>query len=141
MKPYKDIPIERAREIAETFDKDLVVIVTWDKAHGRTHVTTFGKTIEESAQAAAGGNRVKRALGWPEDLCGAESERVKQLQEAFDMQQTANTRIATEALAANLRVGRLEMALRDAIGQLQSIANRHLASVAVEHLRAVADGK
>jgi hypothetical protein len=69
------------------------------------------------------------------------AERVTRLQEAFDMQQTANTKIAEEAMAAHFRVGRLEMALRDAIAQLQSIANRHLASVAVEHLIAVADGK
>jgi hypothetical protein len=69
VKPYKDIPIERAREIAETFDKDQVIIVTWDKAHGRTHVTTFGKTVDECEQAAQGGNRVKQALGWPEELC------------------------------------------------------------------------
>lgn len=72
---YKDIPIEVAMKIAEEFDKNQVIIVTWDKAHGKTHVTTYGKTLEECHQAAMGGNLVKRALGWPDDLCHAKPNR------------------------------------------------------------------
>lgn len=58
---YKDIPISAAQEIANKFDKDQVIIVTWDKTHGRTHVTTYGKTLEECKLAADGGNLVKKA--------------------------------------------------------------------------------
>lgn len=72
---YKDIPIEVAKSIAEEFDKNQVIIVTWDKVHGRTHVTTYGKTLEECQQAAKGGNLVKRALGWPDELCQAKPDR------------------------------------------------------------------
>jgi hypothetical protein len=72
---YKGIPIEVAKKIAEEFDKDQVIIVTWDRAHGRTHVVTYGKTLEECNQAASGGNLVKRALGWPDDLCQAKPDR------------------------------------------------------------------
>jgi hypothetical protein len=75
--PYKDIPIEVAEKIATEFDKDQVIIVTWDQTHGRTHVTTFGKSDEDCRQAALGGNLVKRALGWPDELCHAEPERLK----------------------------------------------------------------
>ena len=74
---YKPIPIKTAKDIANTFDKDQVIIVTWDKTHGRTHVTTYGKTLEECAQAAEGGNQVKRALEWPEELCNAKPARLK----------------------------------------------------------------
>jgi len=77
MNPYKNVPISTARDIAERFGKDQVIIVTWDKTHGRTHVTTYGKTVEESDQAAKGGNLVKRALGWPEELCNAVPARVR----------------------------------------------------------------
>lgn len=72
---YKDIPIEVAQRIAEEFDKDQVIIVTWDKLHGRTHVTTYGKTLEECHQAAKGGNMIKRALGWPDELCQVNPDR------------------------------------------------------------------
>jgi hypothetical protein len=74
---YKDIPILAAQEIAEKFDKDQVIIVTWDKTYGRTHVTTYGKTLEECKMAADGGNFVKKALGWPDELCHDEPERLK----------------------------------------------------------------
>jgi hypothetical protein len=77
MSRYKGIPIKSARDIAHAFDKDQVIIVAWDKTHGKTHVTTYGKTVEECEQAAKGGNLVKRALGWPEDQCNAEPKRAR----------------------------------------------------------------
>lgn len=76
---YKAIPVAAARRVAKDFAKDQVIIVTWDKAHGKTHVTTYGRTVEDCAQAATGGNAVKRALGWPESLCNAEPPRVTKL--------------------------------------------------------------
>ena len=66
---YKEIPIEAAIEIAQRFDKDQVIIVTWDGVHNLTHVTTYGKDKDTSIQAAQGGNFVKAALGWPDELC------------------------------------------------------------------------
>lgn len=77
MKKYVPVPIGAARKIAEEFDKDQVIVVCWDKAHGKTHVTTYGKTIEECEQAAKGGNLVKKALGWPDELCHAKPKRRK----------------------------------------------------------------
>ena len=64
MSEYKDIPISAAKRIAQEFDKNQVIIVTWDQKHGRTHVTTYGKTKEECNQAAKGGALIKKALGW-----------------------------------------------------------------------------
>lgn len=69
MTDYKEVPILTAKQIAEECDKDQVIIIAWDAAYGRTHVTTFGKTKEDSARAAEGGNFVKEALGWPNELC------------------------------------------------------------------------
>ena len=77
MANYKQIPIRAAARIAKEFDKDQVFILTWDKAYGRTHVTTYGKTIEDCKQAAEGGNELKRNLGWPEELCKAAPPRAK----------------------------------------------------------------
>jgi serine protease inhibitor ecotin len=77
MSKYKNIPIKTARDISKTYDKDQVIVLTWDKTHGKTHVTTYGKTLEDCKQAAYGGNLVKRALGWPDELCQAKPKRIK----------------------------------------------------------------
>jgi hypothetical protein len=71
------LPIARAKEIAERHDLDQVILVAWSRRDGTTHVVTFGRSIEDCAQAAEGGNRVKRALGWPESLCNAVPARVR----------------------------------------------------------------
>jgi len=76
MPSYKAIPIKAARDIAKQFNKNQVIIVTWDEAHKKTHVTTYGRTAEECAQAAMGGNLVKKALGWPDELCHAKPARI-----------------------------------------------------------------
>lgn len=75
--PAKRIPIRVAKSIAEEFGQAQVIVVTWDSVVGRTHVVTFGKTLKDGAQAAEGGNRVKRALGWPDELCDAVPARVR----------------------------------------------------------------
>lgn len=68
----KRIPISAAKRIADEYGQSHVVIVTFDKdAGGTAHVVTYGRTVEECAQAALGGNFVKKALGWPESACHA----------------------------------------------------------------------
>lgn len=69
------IPISAAKEIADRYGQNQVVVVTFDKSTGLTHVVTYGKSVEECTQAAEGGNFVKRALGWPESLCNAKPKR------------------------------------------------------------------
>lgn len=69
MTDYIEVPWSAAKEIAEKFEKNQVIIVTWDDAHKMQHVTTYGTSRESSAQAAQGGNFVKEALGWPDRLC------------------------------------------------------------------------
>jgi len=77
MPPYKGIPIAAARDIAKTYNKNQVIILTWDAVHGRTHVTTYGRTVEDCKQAAEGGNKLKKALGWPDELCQAKPARAR----------------------------------------------------------------
>lgn len=74
---YKRIPITAAKKIAKDYDKNQVIIVTWDAKYGKTHVTTYGKSLKECEQAASGGNLVKKALGWPDELCHAKPSRCK----------------------------------------------------------------
>ena len=73
--PANRIPIAAARRIAEEYGQQQVILVTWDGAN--THVVTYGTTLEACDQAAQGGNRVKRSLGWPEDLCQDTPARVR----------------------------------------------------------------
>lgn len=69
MSKYKPVTISAAREVAKKYDKNQVIIVTWDKTHGREHVTSYGATLEECGQAARGAQRIQQALHWPpEDI-------------------------------------------------------------------------
>jgi hypothetical protein len=72
---YIDIPIMAAKAVAEMYDKDQVIIVAWDNTHRRTHVTTYGKGIRNAKQAAQGGNKIRRSLGFPEEMCHEQVDR------------------------------------------------------------------
>jgi len=78
-KSSKRIPISAASEIGKKYDKDQVILVTWNKEHGDIWVTTWGKTLTDCSQAAEGGNFVKKALGWPNELTEAKPAREKKL--------------------------------------------------------------
>ncbi len=77
MNKYKSIPISAAKEIAKKYDKQQVIIVTWDAVHGKEHVTTYGDSKETCRQAALGGTKIKSALGWPDYR--SISERVEEV--------------------------------------------------------------
>lgn len=74
----KKMPIAAAKEIAKKYDKDQVIILTWDRKTGTTWVTTYGKTLVDCEQAAVGGNRIKKQiLKWPDELCQDKPARAK----------------------------------------------------------------
>lgn len=85
MGDYIEVPWSAAEKIANEFQKDQVIIVTWDEDHEMVHVTTFGRTMKSSAQAAEGGNFVKRALGWPDRLCHDVPDWYGNLREALSL--------------------------------------------------------
>lgn len=59
MKKSKRIPIKAAKEFANQYDKDQVIILCWDKETNSTWVTTYGKSKADCEQAAEGGNEIK----------------------------------------------------------------------------------
>jgi hypothetical protein len=76
-KTGKRIPISDAKRIGVAHGYSQVVIVAFDNVTGTQHVTTWGTTLEQCDQAAQGGNFVKKALGWPDELTNAKAARVK----------------------------------------------------------------
>lgn len=68
-----------APEQLERFARELglgqAILVGWQRGVA-THVVTWGDSFTDSAQAAQGGNAVKRALGFPETQCRSLSPRV-----------------------------------------------------------------
>ncbi|HWJ40817.1 MAG TPA: hypothetical protein VNT29_06775 [Candidatus Limnocylindrales bacterium] len=68
MEPIK-IPIEAAKRIADEYDQAQVILLTYCRRTDTTSVVTYGRNAEDKEQAADGGNFVKKALGWPEELC------------------------------------------------------------------------
>lgn len=81
----KRIPIEAAKAVAKGHDCRQVIILAWDGE--LTHVVTYGKTVNDCAQAAEGGNMLKAKLGWPK--CNDQPSRVVKLQKE-SMKEFAN---------------------------------------------------
>jgi hypothetical protein len=69
------LPIKAAREVAHKYGLSQVIITAWDGQ--RTHVVTYGTTVEQCEQAAVGGNKIKRWLGFPEQMCNAVPRRAR----------------------------------------------------------------
>lgn len=74
----KRIPVKLAQEFAAKTGCRQVVIAAWDGE--LTHIVTYGTSVEDCAQAAEGGNFVKKAMGWPEAMCNGQPSRVRALQ-------------------------------------------------------------
>jgi hypothetical protein len=73
----KHIPISDVSALISKHGLQQAVLVAWDGHH--TYVVTDGVDEYAADQAADGGNLVKRALGWPENLCHSVSTRVQGL--------------------------------------------------------------
>jgi len=73
----KHIPISAAKRISIECEYPEIVIFAYDPETGMQHVTTYGRTKEHCIDAARAGNHLKRALGWPEELCNAKPSRGK----------------------------------------------------------------
>jgi len=77
MKTGKKIPISSVKKIGIDYGYSQVIVVAWDDITGTQSVATWGKTLAQCDQAAIGGNFVKKALGWPDELCNTKPRRSK----------------------------------------------------------------
>ena len=73
------IPIKSVRDFGKAHGLTHVIVFGYS---GLEHVATWGKTAANAAEAADLGNRLKRALNWPESLCNAQPARVLNLMDA-----------------------------------------------------------
>jgi hypothetical protein len=72
------IPVDALREFAQRYDLSHVIVLAHDCDGTTDHVATYGRTVEQCAQAANFGNRLKDVLGWPKSL-HALPPRIQQL--------------------------------------------------------------
>ena len=56
MSDYKPVPVHVASQIANHFEKSIVIVVCYDQVHGLTHVTTYGKSAMDKTLAAGVGD-------------------------------------------------------------------------------------
>lgn len=73
------LPIKAAKDLATTYQLDQVIVVAWSRKENNMLVTTFGKTETDCDQASQGGNLIKKTLGFPDQLCVQEPNRVTKL--------------------------------------------------------------
>lgn len=60
---YKPVPVDVAKQIADRFDKAMVVILAYDVAHELTHTTTYGTTEYGKENAAGAGAYLTQTIG------------------------------------------------------------------------------
>ncbi|MDY6957992.1 MAG: hypothetical protein SVK08_02430 [Halobacteriota archaeon] len=65
-----NIPIGLVKDWRESIDATHLVVFAVGR-DGQQHVATHGETEQNAKEAAKTGNKLKVALGWPEDLCRA----------------------------------------------------------------------
>lgn len=53
MSKYQEIPVKEAKQISDKFDKDVVVILTYNVEHNLFHTTTFGRESNQNKLWAA----------------------------------------------------------------------------------------
>jgi hypothetical protein len=75
----KRIPVSAAKNVAESNGCRQVILLAWDGE--LTHIVSYGKTVDDCAQAAAGANMLKEKWSWPE--CNDQPSRVKRLELAM----------------------------------------------------------
>lgn len=61
------ISIKETKQIREMLGLSHIVIFGVDTSG--QHVSTHGKTMQNAREAAKAGNKLKKSLGWPEDMC------------------------------------------------------------------------
>lgn len=104
----KRLPISAARRIAKEHDCRQVILLAWDGE--RTHIVTYGKSIDDCAQAAEGGNILKTKWGWPE--LNDQPSRVKKLQR--ELKDCRSNTLKTLASALTKAAPHLVQAIIDA---------------------------
>jgi hypothetical protein len=60
---YVPVPVEAARQIARTYAKQIVVVLSIDKVFSTTHITTYGVAAEDKIVAANIGEELAKEYG------------------------------------------------------------------------------
>lgn len=116
--PYKPVPVETARAIAEQYEKSIVIIFTHDPLFGMLHTTTYGVGPQEKEWAAQGGEIATKALGAVVELAtDFEDYRIDQARRLLAALKSV-VKIADEAFEAwdkdnDMRCGKMLRALSD----------------------------
>ena len=59
---YKSIPVDAARQVADDYEKDIMLLVGWDWATNSTNVVTWGRDPVQKQAAAVAGETIRQAL-------------------------------------------------------------------------------
>ena len=73
----KKMPIKAAKDLAEKYGQDMVILVTWEQKTNTTHTVSYGRTLEQCEAAANSINKVRAVVGFPPEKCAEVPARVK----------------------------------------------------------------
>ena len=63
MSEYQNIPVLAAKSLADTYDKDIVVILAWNHEHHTLNTVTYGVKASDKVSAGRAGEIASKALG------------------------------------------------------------------------------
>lgn len=63
MAKHIPVPVEVAKRISDDYEKDIVIVLAWQRSSALIHTTTYGKTAEDKIASAVLGNSLTAAMG------------------------------------------------------------------------------
>lgn len=76
--PYREVPPSAAGDVGKKYKKARVILVSYDKEHDRTHMTTWGETADDKARAAGMGDKIIGAVA----MVGQDSKTFEDFRQA-----------------------------------------------------------
>jgi hypothetical protein len=65
MNKPKHIPVTAAKQISQQYNYPEVIVFAYDPVTGKQHLTTYGATKAQCADAAKAADFLKQTLKWP----------------------------------------------------------------------------
>ena len=72
------LPISLAKQISKEREFSEIIIIGYNAETGMKVVTTYGRTTDDSIDAARTGNKIKKMLGFPDEMCHSKPYKQKE---------------------------------------------------------------
>lgn len=101
------LPIKALKELAIKYNFSHIIVFARESGCYQNYIATYGGSIEQCSQAADFGNKMKKALKWPESL-QIQPSRVKRIQKELKQTKEKIDGMAATIVGYNSDIERLK---------------------------------